>query len=109
MAMKAMLILLAGTLAGCQSWQSSTPDHKPPPPHRGAGTGAGFAGSAGQTGSGIGEKEAASSLYGMCAMNQEIMNARTPEARQAILERDMPNMSQEMREQHLEMMRRECQ
>jgi hypothetical protein len=106
--MKAMLILLAGTLTACQSWQSSTPDHHPPPPHRGAGTGAGFSGSAGQTGSGIGEREAASSLYGMCAMNQEIMNARTPEQRQAILERDMPNMSQEMREQHLEMMRQEC-
>jgi hypothetical protein len=106
--MKAMLILIAGVLAGCQSWQSSTPAHKPPPPHRGAGTGAGFSGSAGQTGSGIGEKEAASSLYGMCAMNREIMNARTPEARQAILERDMPNMSQEMREQHLEMMQQEC-
>jgi hypothetical protein len=53
--MKAMLLLLAGMLTACQSWQARAPEQKSPPPHRGAGTGAGSSGAAGSgTASGSG-------------------------------------------------------
>jgi hypothetical protein len=45
--MKTMLFLLAGTLTACQSWETRAPQQKSPPPHRGAGTGAGLSGTAG--------------------------------------------------------------
>jgi hypothetical protein len=54
--MKAMLLLLAGMLTACQSWQARAPEQKTPPPHRGAETGAGTSGAAGTgTASGTGE------------------------------------------------------
>jgi hypothetical protein len=53
--MRFLSFLLAGTLAACQSWQARAPDQKGPPPHRGAGTGAGWSGTAGSgTASGTG-------------------------------------------------------
>jgi hypothetical protein len=108
--MKAILFLLVGTLAACQPWQAGTRDHNPPPPHRGVGTGAGSSGSAGSgTGAGNGHVMGKDSWYGMCALNQRLMDARTPEERQAIAEQAMPNMSQESRERHRLMMQRRCQ
>jgi hypothetical protein len=111
--MKAILFLLAGTLAACQPYQASAPDHTPPPPHRGVGTGAGSSGSAGSAGSGAGagagHMMGKDSWYGMCALNRRIMAARTPEERQAIAEQAMPNMSPESRERHLLMMQLRCQ
>jgi hypothetical protein len=108
--MKAILLLVAGTLAACQPWQARAPDHNPPPPHRGVGTGAGSSGSAGSgTGAGNGHVMGKDSWYGMCALNQRLMDARTAEERQAIAEQAMPNMSQESRERHLLMMQRRCQ
>ena len=54
--MKLMLFLFVGTLAACQSSQTSAPDQKGPTPHRGVGTGAGSSGAAGSgTASGSGE------------------------------------------------------
>jgi hypothetical protein len=110
--MKAILFLLAGTLAACQPYQASAPDHTPPPPHRGAGTGAGSSGSAGSEGSGAGlgaeHMMGKDSWYGMCALNQKLRDARTPEERQAIAEKAMPNMSPESREQHIRMMQQRC-
>jgi hypothetical protein len=45
----------------------------------------------------------------MCAQSRRIMSAPTPEARQAMMEQAMPTISPEMRERHLEMMRKSCQ
>jgi hypothetical protein len=107
--MKAIFLLLAGTLAACQSWPSHPPDWKPPPPHRGAGTGAGSSSAGAASASGAGEKAGVGSWYGMCALNQRIMSARTPDERQFIIEQVMPNMSAEERDQHLRMMQQSCQ
>jgi hypothetical protein len=110
--MKAILFLLAGTLAACQPYQASAPDHTPPPPHRGVATGAGSSGSAGSAGSGAGlgaeHMMGKDSWYGMCALNQKLRDARTPEERQAIAEKAMPNMSPESREQQIRMMQQRC-
>jgi hypothetical protein len=111
--MRIVFFLFVGTLAACQPYQASAPDHYPPPPHRGVGTGAGSSGSAGSTGSGTGAGAGhvmgKDSWYGMCALNQKLKDARTPEERQAIAERAMPNMSPEAREQHIRMMQQRCQ
>jgi hypothetical protein len=47
--------------------------------------------------------------YEMCELDQQIMSARTPAERQAIIEQAMPNMPQESRERHLQMMQQRCQ
>jgi hypothetical protein len=108
--MKAILVLLVGALTACQPWQPHSPDQQPPPPHRGAGTGAGSSGAAGSgTASGSGDEAGMHSRHDMCALNQRIMGARNPEERQAIVEQVMPNMSQEARERHLDMMQQRCQ
>ena len=41
------LFVLAAALTACQSWQARAPEQKSPPSHRGAGTGAGWSGTAG--------------------------------------------------------------
>jgi hypothetical protein len=106
--MKAMLVLLVGTLAACQSWQAHAPEH--PPPHRGAETGAGTSGSAGSgTTSGGGETADIESRQHMCELSRRITNAHTPDERQALMEQAMPDMSQELRERHLQMMGQGCE
>lgn len=44
----------------------------------------------------------------MCDMYTRMMNARTPEERQAMMNENMKNMSPQMREQRMEMMRQQC-
>lgn len=110
--MKAMFFLLAAMLTACQSGQAPMPDHKPPPPHRGAGASAGSSGAMG-SGTAAGEGQGMhgvgkQSWYGVCELSHRIADAPTPEARQALIEHSMPNMSQESREQHLKMMREHC-
>nr|WP_314540604.1 hypothetical protein [uncultured Massilia sp.] len=108
--MKFLPVLLAGTLAACQSWQESAPARHYPPPHRGAGTGAGSSGTAGSaTESGGGEQSAMGDHHATCMLNQRIQRASTPEERQAILAQAMPGMLPEEREQQLLMMQRQCQ
>jgi hypothetical protein len=109
--MKAMLFLLAGVLTACQSAQAPTPGRQPPP-HRGAVSGAGSGGAMG-SGTAAGEGQGMrgvgkQSWYGLCELSQRIADAPTPAARQALVEQAMPNMSQESREQHLQMMREHC-
>jgi hypothetical protein len=112
--MKLLLILLAGTLAACQSWQGQAADHPSPPPHRGPGTGAGASGTMGSgtasgDGHGVWNGMGKDSWYGLCALNQRITAAPTPEERQALIDQAMPNMSQEARERQLQAMRQNCQ
>lgn len=45
----------------------------------------------------------------MCAMYRGMRDAPNEQARQAMMERQMQGMSPEMRQQHMEMMRRQCQ
>ena len=45
----------------------------------------------------------------MCAMYRKMQNAPTDEERHEMMERYMQNMSPEMRQQHMEMMQRQCQ
>ena len=116
--MKTMLVLsfpLAVALTACQSGQMRAPEESPP--HRDAATAA--AGTSGSAGSGTASGSGSGSAYGgetagidkwqeMCAQSRRITSAPTPEARQAMLEQAMPDISPEMRERHLEMMRKSC-
>lgn len=106
--MKAMFVLLAAALAACQAAPSGAPGNKPPP-LPGAGSSAGSSGGGSATASGAGEKAGQGSWYGMCELNRKILEAPTPQDRQALLEQVMPGMSPEVREQHLQMMRRNCE
>jgi hypothetical protein len=45
----------------------------------------------------------------MCAMYRSMRDAPNEEARQAMMERRMQGMSPQMRQQHIEMMRQQCQ
>jgi hypothetical protein len=106
--MKATLLLLAGVLAGCQSWQERAPAQVHPPAHRGSATGAGSSGATGSTGSGTGEETGRGDQRATCDTSRRIMGARTPAERQALMDQNMPDMSPELREQHLQMMLRQC-
>ena len=108
-----VLLPLAVALTACQSSQMRTPEASSP--HHDAATAAGTSGSAGSgTASGAGapyggETAGISTWQQMCAQNRRIMSAPTPEARQAMMEQAMPDIAPEMRERHLEMMRKGCQ
>ena len=113
--MKTMLVLLfplAAALTACQSGQMRAPEESPP--HRDAATAAGTRGSAGSgTASGAGspyggETVGITKWQEMCAQSRRIMSAPTPEARQAMMEQAMPDISPDMRERHLELMRKSC-
>ena len=102
------VVLVAGALTACQSWQARGPEQ--PPPQRGVGTGAGSSGSAGSgTAAGSGEHMGMQGQQDMCKLHQQMMSARTPEERQAIMEQAMPDMPRESRERHLQMMQQMCQ
>jgi hypothetical protein len=45
----------------------------------------------------------------MCAMYRGMRDAPTDQARQAMMDRNMRGMSPEMRQQHMDMMRQQCQ
>jgi hypothetical protein len=45
----------------------------------------------------------------MCAMYRNMRDAPTEQARQAMMDRNMQGMPPEMRQQHMEMMRQQCQ
>jgi hypothetical protein len=70
---------------------------------------------AGQTGCGMMEgRKAAGGMQrmdeeSMCAMYRNMRDAPTDQARQAMMDRNMQGMSPEMRQQHMEMMRQQCQ
>jgi hypothetical protein len=44
----------------------------------------------------------------MCDLNQQIKDAKTPEERQALVERVLPNMTSQERERHVQMMQERC-
>jgi hypothetical protein len=110
--------LLAGTLAACSAWQEhegqehTSVTKRPSPPIRGPGASAGCSGAAGSTGSGPGSyllgAGMTSDLAAMCELNRRIMGAPTPVERQAMIDRYLPGMSSEMREQRLQTMRERC-
>jgi hypothetical protein len=113
--MKTMFVLLlplAVALTACQSAQMRAQEQPSAQSDGRAAAGAsGTAGSGTASGSGPsygGETAAIVNRQEMCARSQRIMNAPTPEARQALMEQAMPDMSQEMRERHLTMMRQGC-
>jgi len=103
--MKAMFLVLAATLAACQSWQSRAPDDQP---QQGTAAATGSSGGGAATASNAGEKAGEGSWYGMCALQRQIMEAPTPAERQALAEKAMPGMSPESRAQHLQMMAQSC-
>ena len=45
----------------------------------------------------------------MCTMYRTMQNAPTDEQRHEMMERNMQNMSPEMRQRHMEMMQKQCQ
>jgi len=94
--MKTRLVFVAALLTACQSWQAHAPEH--PPPHRGAGMGAGVSG----------EHMGMQGHQDMCTLHQQMMSAHTPEERQAMMEQAMPGMPREERERHLQMMQQRC-
>lgn len=68
-----------------------------------SGSAASMGGAAGSAGAATGSTQQACAMYG------RMMGARTPEERQSLMEQMMPNMSAASRQQHLEMMRRQCE
>jgi hypothetical protein len=108
-----MLLPLAVALTACQSGQMRAPEQPSPPRDGAAAMGAsGSAGSGTASGSGAsygGETAGIATWQEMCAQSRRIMSAPTPEARQAMMEQAMPDIAPEMRERHLEMMRKGCQ
>ena len=52
--------------------------------------------------------QGADDMQAMCAHHREMMGAKTPEERQAMMERHMQGMTPEMRSRHMEMMRERC-
>ena len=94
--------LLAATLAACGTWQQQQPGVAV---NQGASGGAGYtAAGSEQLGAGMTGDEGA-----MCELNRRLMGARDPDARQAMMDQYLPNMSPEMRERHLRAMRERCQ
>lgn len=59
----------------------------------------------GATGSGVPSAD----TKAMCDMHQRMMGASTPEERQALMDENMRNMTPEMQQQHMDMMRMKCQ
>jgi hypothetical protein len=106
--MKAMSLLCAGLLAGCQLLSERALGHVPPPSHRGAGTGAGFSGSGGATASGTVENADSGGGYDMCALDSQIQSAGTVEMRRALIEKALPDMAPDARERQLQMMEQNC-
>ncbi|WP_136218200.1 hypothetical protein [Massilia sp. Mn16-1_5] len=106
--MRILALLLAAGLAACAPMRQDQ-DHQRH--HRGqqsAGRemGAGMTGgaAAGMTGSmGPMDKEA------MCARYRGMRDAPDEQARQAMMHKEMGAMSPEMRQRHMEMMRKQCQ
>ena len=106
--MKAIFLLFAGLLTACQASQPGMASQKRPMPIRGAGASAGSSSAGAATASGAGERAGTGSWYGMCELNRKLMGARTPQERQAIAEQALPNISQEAREEQLQMMQQSC-
>jgi hypothetical protein len=118
---------LAGVvLAGCASQRADSQEQVPPIQQAPAAIpGPGSAASAGQVGMGTpvtgGDAGNAGSMMrtptarmstedalAMCDLNRQIAEAKTPEERQALVERVLPKMSPEERERHVQMMRERC-
>jgi hypothetical protein len=106
--MKTIFLLFAGLLTACQASQPGMASQKRPMPVRGAGASAGSSSAGAATASGAGERAGTGSWYGTCELNRKLMEARTPQERQAIAEQALPNMSQEAREEQLQMMQQSC-
>jgi hypothetical protein len=113
--MKTMFVLLlplAAALTACQSAQMRAPEQSSSQREGMAASGAsGSAGSATASGAGApygGETAGLATWTAMCAQSRRIMNASTLAERQALMEQAMPDMPQQSRERHLEMMRRNC-
>jgi hypothetical protein len=120
--MKLAAFALGCLLAGCATEQQEGPQAPPPAPETTPGPGS--ATTAGQLGIGTpapggdtmggsmnrspGARMANMDALAMCSLSRQIGNARTPGERQALLERAMPDMSPELREQHVQMMQQRC-
>lgn len=106
--MKAVFLMFAGLLTACQATPPDMASQERPMPIRGAGASAGSSSAGAATASGAGERAGTGSWYGMCELNRKLMGARTPQERQTIAEQALPNISQEAREQQLQMMQQSC-
>jgi hypothetical protein len=113
-------------LAGCASQPADSQAQQPPVPQSPAPVpGPGSAARAGELGMGTpvtgGDSANAGSMMrsptarmstedalAMCDLNQQIKDAKTPEERQALVERMLPKMSPQERERHLQMMQERC-
>jgi hypothetical protein len=113
-------------LAGCASHPPDTQTQPPPLPQAAAPVpGPGSAAASGQVGMGTpssgGDAAMSRSMMrtptarmstedalAMCDLNQQFKDAKTPEERQALVERVLPGMSPQERERHLKMMQERC-
>jgi hypothetical protein len=118
--------IAAAALAGCASQRAGSQEQPPPIQQAPAAVpGPGSAASAGQVGMGTpvtgGDTANAGSMMrtptarmstedalAMCDLNRQIVDAKTPEERQALVERVLPKMSPQERERHVQMMRERC-
>jgi len=96
----AAILLASAALSGCAALREQHAQHHP----EAASTGSqGTMGRGGQMGM-MGNMD----MKSMCEMHDRMMSARTPEERSAMMNERMKNMSPEMRERQVEMMRQQC-
>jgi hypothetical protein len=128
--MKLIALALAAAgiavLAGCATHPPATLTQPPPLPQAAAPVpGPGSAASSGQIGMGTPSSGGDTAMEGsmmrtptarmstedalaMCDLNKQVKDAKTPEERQALVQRVLPGMSPEERERHLRMMQERC-
>jgi hypothetical protein len=117
-------LLLAGILAGCAGQgkmsesgyvpQQGGPGYGPEGPAAGANAVPGdvppSSGAQGSSNSGATSNSAApADQRTMCELHRRLMAARSQDERQALIAQAMPGMSPSMQQQHLDMMREQCQ
>jgi uncharacterized protein (DUF3084 family) len=103
MASSTAIIVVATALAGCTITPPTAEQHRQHHPESTASQGRmGMAGSKGMMMSDADMKS-------MCQMHEQMMRAKTPEERKAIMAEHMKSMSPEMRQRHMEMMQSHMQ
>jgi hypothetical protein len=105
-----MMLAASAALSGCAGLREQHEQHHPEAASAASqgtmGRGGPGGGQMGMMGSG--EQMGGMDMKSMCEMHDRMMNAKTPEERNAMMNEHMKNMSPEMRERQIEMMRQQC-
>ncbi|PWF47790.1 hypothetical protein [Massilia glaciei] len=105
-------LVAAMATGGCAAWQerrhaqhhAGAEDAQPAAMAPGATGSSGATGASGSSGGGMGMGRGMMEMKAMCDMHKNMMSAKTPEERQAMMDERFKSMSPEMRKKHMEMM-----